>query len=383
MEISEDFSKFSINQSQRLPSLRSLQIEKLPTQAQTNTCDSSTSEKTTSSDDTIKDLPEKSVVEEQFCKLLDDLGLKDDVKIKIISNYNLERKWELIKMNNNTKAVDTPFDVKKFITFISNASISDLSGFELAKLRKKLTYQATSALISKLVEEGLLDEMEKITKKLFQGTFIGSRKKWEIQLEILKLLDIILRSQEQAGNILKKKILVYTKKLILDYHLDKETQLILNQREYPKSIFETSSFCAPLENRILFFKILTNLLKIVDDVVSVFDGSENEVTVSSADQNVTKEEYLNLFDAVFDDSMYNGENLLDLFEKENKFIFQSLFLELKYCVFERHKNLSGGDSKSNYIFNSLADGTYRWEKIIQARTKKYKTAEANEYIVKK
>lgn len=61
--------------------------------------------------------------------------------------------------------------------------------------------------------------------------------------------------------------------------------------------------------------------------------------------------------------------------------FRIFFQELETCVFERVRIWNGSSLISNEVFNSLAHGTYRWQRILDAPLQRVSDAEVCAYIV--
>ncbi|KAJ3217211.1 hypothetical protein HDU67_008340 [Dinochytrium kinnereticum] len=311
-----------------------------------------------------EEVPDAAVVEEHLDRILDSLGVPGQLRVEI-KTLSRERKWQIVQMskitNQKTKSTSA-LSPTSFITNLLNPKAITSSFF--ISLRVCVSNEPKSWTSEFLELDGLqllINFADQIIRK--------STKKdaeWKLLYEFLKTLRTFAGEKDALKELLLRGS--FLNNLVYSAFGQYSTPIVPTRFSSSAAIstFSGTSTVPPLQNRKATLDLFVFL--------SAADPPNGWYAVVRA---LSAMSYLDIHHAVEPEILsgknktaYAREPILSTPEPwregEQVDMFRCWLKEFEMVAKERAKHWNGSLRKANDIFNALADGTYRWQPIVQA-----------------
>ncbi|KAJ3109040.1 hypothetical protein HDU97_009158 [Phlyctochytrium planicorne] len=316
--------------------------------------------------------PDILVVEESLERILDALGVpfqqRDEIK-----SLSRERKWQIVQMSRKAlekkqKKPESPSKKTKansltpefFMTLLQTPKVITPNFFVSLRVCVSNEPQSwTQEFLSLGGFAAIVEFCDAIIRKLTKKD-----NDWKILYEFIKTLRILASDKNALPEILKNK--AFLNNLVHCAFGQYSLPIVLRKSSStaPTSAFSSTSTVPPLENRKATLDFLTFLTTanppmgwlVVTNALQAMDYLESKKVEASSDPNSVESK----------PSQTTESSDVATSSGASETMFKTWMKEFEMVAVERARHWNGSVRKANDIFNALADGTYRWQPIVQA-----------------
>ncbi|KAJ3251366.1 hypothetical protein HDU77_005950 [Chytriomyces hyalinus] len=185
---------------------------------------------------------------------------------------------------------------------------------------------------------------------------------WNLFVSTVKCLNELAKTADGAQALVDAAAMVQRiTKAILKHQSAFEANAAVSSSTRVDSVFAKTATQAPVLARIAVFKLLRTLC--------AYGGERGQMTVVRSLNEENESGCVNTT---------TQEQILQDFRNPT---LQSWMTEFECVVDECVQHWGGARDKTARIFSHLADGTYRWQPIVYAKTHVFPIAEATEYLL--